>query len=81
MGGVVDARGEKVRAMSTVRYPNVTCRLVGTDGNAFALIARVKRALERAGVPEDEVQEFVKQATSSDYDKLLLVIHDWVVVE
>jgi len=66
---------------STVRYPNITVRLVGTDGNAFAILSRVERALRRGGVSEDEIKVFRDEATSADYDKLLLVCADWVVIE
>jgi hypothetical protein len=40
------------------KYPDVTVRLSGEDGNAFLIIGRVSRALRRAGVPADEVYQF-----------------------
>ena len=42
------------------------------DGNAFAVLGAVKRALERAG-QGDKVQEFMAKATSGNYDNLLRV--------
>ena len=38
-------------------------RLIGEDGNAFAILGRAKRALKEAG-REDEFDEFMAQATS-----------------
>lgn len=60
------------------RYPNIKVRLVGTDGNAFALMAKVRRALQFAKVPQEEIDEFLAQAKASDYDHLLRTIHAWV---
>lgn len=47
-----------------------TVQLSGEDGNAFAIIARVRKALLRAG-QKDEATAFVKEATSGDYDHVL----------
>jgi hypothetical protein len=57
-----------------------TVKLVGEDGNAFAIIARVRRALLKAGLQE-EVAAFVKEATSGDYDHLLATCIAYVEVE
>jgi len=42
------------------------------DGNAFAVMGAVIRALKRAG-QRDKVQEHMARATSGDYDNLLRV--------
>lgn len=42
------------------------------DGNAFAVLGAVKRALEQAG-QGDRVQEYMAKATSGDYNNLLRV--------
>lgn len=63
-----------------LKFPHVEVRLVGTDGNAFALLGRVKRALERAGVPEPEVEGFIAEATAGDYDHLLQTVMKYVDV-
>ena len=60
------------------RYPNITVQLSGNDGNAFAIMATVRKALRRAGVSADEVSEYVKQSTAGDYDNLLRVAMSWV---
>ena len=58
----------------TVSYPHIHVKLVGTDGNAFFLIARVRQALQRANVPADEIKAFCKEAMSGDYDHVLQTI-------
>ena len=47
------------------------------DGNAFAVLGAVKRALERAG-QGDKVQGYMAKATSGDYDTLLRVSMEFV---
>ncbi len=59
---------------------NVKVKLVGRDGNAFALIARVRAALQKAGAPRDDIAAFVADATSGDYDHLLQTCMKWVKV-
>ena len=61
-----------------VRYPHVRVRLVGEDGNAFAILGRVARALRRAGVPPEEIRRFHEEATAGDYDHLLATVMAWV---
>jgi len=47
------------------------------DGNAFAVLGAVKRALEKAG-QGDKVQEYMAKATSGNYDNLLAVSMEYV---
>jgi len=63
------------------RYSNVTVKLVGEDGNAFAILGRVQRALRKAGVPDDEIKQFLAEAKSGDYNHLLATVMDWVEVK
>ncbi len=55
-------------------------RLVGTDGNAFAIMGKVARALRQAGKPE-LVKPYMDEATSGDYDHLLRVTMKYVDVQ
>ena len=66
--------------MTDVKYPEVEVQLIGEDGNAFAIIMRVERALKLAGVSQDECLEFRAEATSGDYDHLLQTAMAWVNV-
>lgn len=62
-----------------VKYPDVEVQLSGEDGNAFAILGTVSRALKRAG-HGDAVSEFMDEATAGDYDELLQTCMRWVVV-
>lgn len=64
-----------------VKHPEVRVSLVGQDGNAFAILARVRSALRHAGVPEEEVLRFVREATVGDYSDLLNTVMEWVEVD
>ena len=67
--------------MTTPRYPNVTVQLVGQDGNAFAILGRVQRALRKAGAPKEELDTFLAEAMRGSYDQLLQTCMEWVQVE
>jgi hypothetical protein len=62
------------------KYPNVTVRLVGEDGNAFAIMGRVISAMREAGVPQKEIAKYMKESMAGDYDHLLMVALRWVDV-
>lgn len=55
-------------------------KLTGTDGNAFAIMGKVSKALKRAGLGK-KAKEFLKEATSGDYDHLLRTAMRYVEVE
>lgn len=59
---------------------NIVVKLTGTDGNAFALMGKVRTALRRGGHSE-LVEPFTKEAMSGDYDHLLATCMDYVIVE
>jgi len=67
-------------ATTDIKHPEVQVELTGQDGNAFAILGRVQRAMRSAGVPEAEIDEFRAEATSGDYNKLLATCMDWVDV-
>lgn len=60
------------------KYSHVKVKLVGEDGNAFAIIGRVRKALRRAGVSNDEIMAFTTEATSGNYDHLLQTVMTWI---
>ncbi len=62
------------------RFPEVKVRLTGTDGNAFAVLGVVNKALRVAGVSSVERNEFMSEATSGDYGHLLQTAMAWVEV-
>jgi hypothetical protein len=57
------------------------CKLVGEDGNVFAIIGRVSRALKTAG-QRTKADEFTKKAFGSgSYDEVLRLAMEYVEVE
>lgn len=62
------------------KYPHVKVKLSGRDGNSFAILGRVSRALAEAGVGKTEREAFATEATSGDYDRLLQTCMRWVDV-
>lgn len=65
--------------MSTPKYPEVEVSLTGNDGNAFAIMGRVSRALREAG-HGDDVDAYTNESMSGDYDNLLRVAAAYVAV-
>lgn len=47
--------------------------LVGVDGNAFAVMGYVSNAMRRSGYKKEEVDDYLADAQSSDYNHLLSV--------
>lgn len=63
---------------SSARYPDVVVALAGEDGNAFSIVARVQKALRKAGVGQAEIDAYTREAKSGDYDHLLATTMRWV---
>ena len=66
--------------LTPVGKPKAKVRLVGEDGNAFAILGRVRRGLKRTDPPHtrEEMKQFGEEARSGDYDHLLQVVEKWV---
>ena len=47
--------------------------LVGVDGNAFSIMGYVRSAMKRAQMTSQDIDAYTKDATSSDYNHLLVV--------
>ena len=61
-----------------IKYPNIKVRLVGMDGNAFAIMGRVEGALRRGGVSKEEREVYLAESRSGDYNNLLRTAMAWV---
>ncbi len=61
--------GPLPQSNSPVPRPQV--KLVGQDGNAFAIIARVSEALRKAGAPAETISRYRQESMSGDYDNVL----------
>lgn len=66
--------------MTEVKYPNVKVKLVGHDGNAFAVIGRVRKAMRNTGLTQEQITEFVDEATSGNYDNVIQTCMKYVEV-
>ena len=67
--------------MASPKFPNVEVTLVGEDGNAFYILGKVSKALKEGGATPEQVDQFMKEAMSGDYDHLLRVCTEWVEVD
>lgn len=64
----------------TPKYPEIEVKLTGQDGNAFAIIGAVSKALRDAKVSKEEQDQFLNEAMSGDYNHLLRTATSWVSV-
>lgn len=62
---------EKCVPGTNIPKPHV--ELTWQNGNAFAIMGRVSRALRRNGVPQEIIKKYTDESTSGDYDHLLAV--------
>ena len=58
----------------------VDVQLTGGDGNAFAIMGSVQKALRRAGVDAAEIARYQEESMAGDYDELLQTAMRWVNV-
>ena len=56
------------------------CKLIDEDGNVFAIMGRVRRALQNDGQSE-RADEFCEKATQGTYDDVLRLLSKYVEVE
>jgi hypothetical protein len=63
------------------KYPDINIPLVGEDGNAFSILARVKRIMRRNDLPDSEWEAFHSEATKSDYNNLLWTVMQWFATD
>lgn len=56
-------------------------KLVGEDGNAFAIMCAVRKALRSAGADKEYTDKYFDEATAGSYDDLLATTTKYVEVE
>lgn len=77
-----DKREERIKGGSMeLSYEKPEVQLTGTNGNAFAVLGKVTRAMRRAGANEEELSEFKEEATSGSYDHLLQTAMSYVEIK
>ena len=62
------------------KYPEIEVSLIGNDGNAFAIMGTIQKALHDAKVSNEEIDLYLNESMSGDYDNLLRTAMDWVSV-
>ena len=65
---------------SSAPLTDAVVQLTGEDGNAFAILARVRRAIRGSNHPE-LAEQFLQEATSGDYNNVLMTCMRYVTVE
>ena len=50
---------------------NQFLRLIGEDGNVFAILGKAQQATRKAGWSKERLDAFMKEATSGNYDNVL----------
>lgn len=63
-----------------VPYTDAVVQLIGKNGNAFSILGLVRHGIRFSNHPELE-EEFMREATSSNYDNLLQTCMRYVSVE
>ena len=63
-----------------MRYPKIKVQLSGKDGNAFVILALMRKGLRKGRVSEAKIEQFVKEAKGGNYDHLLQTCMKWVDV-
>jgi len=53
------------------KYPHVTAKIVGQDGNAMNIMGTVGGAMRRAGIEKAEIDAYYAEAMSGDYDNVI----------
>lgn len=63
-----------------MREEKIDVKLIGEDGNAFYILGKVCREMRRNGYSKEEIDQYLKEAKSGDYNNLLRVTMEWVNV-
>lgn len=67
--------------MTEIKYPNITVSLVDQNGNAFNISGICSWVMKQADLPQTEINNFMTEATSGDYNHLLQTAMTWFNVE
>jgi len=59
------------------KYPHVEVKLIGKDGNAFAILGAAQKAARKANLSKEEIDAYMVEAMSGDYDNLLQITMKW----
>jgi hypothetical protein len=56
-------------------YPHIRVKITGRDGNAFAILGTVLRAMRKAGLDQSEIDAFKQEATERRLQGLVSRVH------
>jgi hypothetical protein len=56
----------------------VKVKLIGENGNAFAIMGRVTQAMRRAHISKEVIDEYLREAKSGGYNHLLATTLEYV---
>ncbi len=77
----VHAKLKETKGLSMdIKYPEIEVQLTGNDGNAFSIMGAVSKALRRGGASKEEIELYMTESMSGDYNNLLRVAMRWVNV-
>jgi hypothetical protein len=62
-----------------VKHPQIRVRLAG-PANDFCILDNVTKALRKAGVPAEEIDQFCDQALAATEKDLLQICGQWVTL-
>jgi hypothetical protein len=54
--------------------------LSAIDGNAYAIMGAAQRKLKQAGASQEEINQYLDESMSSDYENLVATVGKWLVV-
>jgi len=52
-------------------------KIIGEDGNAFAILGKAQRVARQAGWPQEKIDQMMNKAKSGDYDHLLQTMMEY----
>ena len=55
------------------KFPGITVRLSGRNGNAYAIMGSVIRAMRKHGCTQEEIDAYRAESRAGDFDNLLQV--------
>jgi hypothetical protein len=64
----------------TVRHPEIRVSVMPEARNDFRIIDCVTKALRKAGVPHEEIDQFCDEALAAGERDLLQICGEWVTV-
>ncbi len=60
---------------------DVDVQLIGDDGNTGTIMAKVSKALKKAGASQAEINNYRAETLSGDYNNVLATAMRWVNVQ